>query len=127
MSKEVLIVDDSPTLRKVLSFYLSKRGFSVREAQNGKIALEQIELKSFDVMILDMSMPVMNGEQVLLALKGKTDFHTPILILSADKIEERKAMGISLGAAYYMTKPFQPNEVVEMINKILDGSVASAV
>jgi two-component system, OmpR family, alkaline phosphatase synthesis response regulator PhoP len=126
VNKEVLIVDDSPTLRKVLNFYLSKRGFSVSEAQNGKIALEQITQKQFDVLILDMSMPVMNGEQVLAALKAKPDFHTPILILSADKIEERKAMGISLGAAYYMTKPFQPNEVVEMINKILDGSQASA-
>jgi len=118
MEPKILIIDDSPTLRKLLRFYLKKKGYMVDEAHNGRVGLESIAKERFDLIILDMAMPVMNGAQVLEKLKGMPDFTTPILILSADKEEESKATGIALGASYYMTKPFKPPEVVGRIEEI---------
>lgn len=118
MSRKILVIDDSPTLRKLLRFYLKKKGYIVHEAHNGRVGLEFIAKKTFDLIILDMAMPVMGGAQVLERLKEMKAFKIPILILSADKEEESKAIGISLGASYYMTKPFKPPEVVARIEEI---------
>jgi DNA-binding response OmpR family regulator len=118
MNRNVLVIDDSPTLRKLLRFYLRKKGYNVDEAHNGRVGLQCMEKKNFDLIILDMAMPVMGGAEVLESLKEKKDFKIPILILSADKEEESKAIGISLGASYYMTKPFKPPEVVSRIEEI---------
>lgn len=118
MEPKILIIDDSPTLRKLLRFYLKKKGYVVDEAHNGRVGLDCISSDQFDLIILDMAMPVMSGYQVLEKLKDMENFNTPILILSADKEQETKATGISLGASYYMTKPFKPPEVVERIEEI---------
>lgn len=117
MNKKILVIDDSPTLRKLLRHYLQKKGYSVDAAHNGRVGLECIAEKTFDMIILDMDMPVMNGAQVLERLKEMENFNTPILILSADKHDESKSTGISLGAYCYMTKPFKPPEVVERIEE----------
>ncbi len=121
MGRRILIVDDSPTLRKVLGFYLGKRGYDCAEAVNGRIALDLLEKEHFDLMILDMNMPVLAGAEVLAALQGGPGIAPPILILSADREEESRARGLSLGAQYYMTKPFQPPAVVQMIERIFAG------
>jgi len=118
MSRKILVIDDSPTLRKLLRFFLKKKGYDVFEAHNGRVGLESITKDTFDLIILDMAMPVMGGAQVLEQLKEMREFKIPILILSADKEEESKATGISLGASYYMTKPFRPHEVVTRIEEI---------
>ncbi|MCP4153321.1 MAG: response regulator [bacterium] len=120
MKENILLIDDSPTLRKLLRFYLKRKGYSSNEANNGKAGLELIERENFDLIILDMNMPVMNGLAVLEKLKVKEGFSVPILILSADKEEESKAAGISFGASYYMTKPFKPEEVIARIEDIFD-------
>jgi DNA-binding response OmpR family regulator len=118
MNRKILVIDDSPTLRKLLRFYLKKKGYVVHEAHNGRVGLEAISKEVFDFIILDMDMPVMNGSQVLAKLKQIEDFKVPILILSADKAQESMTRGISLGAYYYMTKPFKPLEVVSRIEEI---------
>ena len=118
MNSKILVIDDSPTLRKLLRFFLKKKGYDVFEAHNGRVGLEAIAKDTFDLIILDMTMPVMDGAQVLKQLKEMKEFNIPILILSADKEEESKAIGISLGASYYMTKPFKPHEVVARIQEI---------
>lgn len=120
MNKKILIIDDSPTLRKLLRFYLKKKGYMVDEAHNGRVGLEAIAREEFHFIILDMDMPVMNGAQVLEKLKTFENFKVPILILSADKDQESMATGISLGASYYMTKPFKPTEVVSRIEEIFN-------
>jgi DNA-binding response OmpR family regulator len=117
MNEEILVIDDSPTLRKLLRFYLKKKGYSVHEAHNGKVGLDFIAKEAFDLIILDMNMPVMNGLEVLETLK-REGFSVPILILSADKEEESKAAGIAFGASYYLTKPFKPEEVIARIEDI---------
>ena len=113
-----MVIDDSPTLRKLLRFFLKKKGYDVFEAHNGRVGLESIAKDTFDLIILDMRMPVMGGAEVLEQLKELKEFKIPILILSSDKEEESKAIGISLGASYYMTKPFKPHEVVARIEDI---------
>ena len=113
-----MVIDDSPTLRKLLRFFLKKKGYDVFEAHNGRVGLESIAKDIFDLIILDMRMPVMGGAEVLEQLKELKEFKIPILILSSDKEEESKAIGISLGASYYMTKPFKPHEVVARIEDI---------
>lgn len=118
MNRKILVIDDSPTLRKLLRHYLQKKGYSVNEAHNGRVGLECFTREAFDLIILDMAMPVMGGAEVLETLKEMKGFNVPILILSADKEEESKAIGISLGASYYMTKPFKPDEVVSRIEEI---------
>lgn len=118
--KRILAIDDSPTLRKLLRYYLSKKGYHVSEANNGKTGLDFISQEPFDLVILDMNMPVMNGAQVLKELKKRDDFSVPILILSADREEKSQAEGIALGASYYLTKPFKPVEVVNRIEDIFN-------
>lgn len=118
MNEKILVIDDSPTLRKLLRFYLKKKGYSVNEANNGKVGLDTIAKEPFDLVILDMQMPVMDGLEVLKTLKNKEGFSVPILILSADKEEESKAAGIAFGASYYLTKPFKPEEVIARIEDI---------
>jgi DNA-binding response OmpR family regulator len=120
MNKKILVIDDSPTLRKLLRFYLKKKGYEVHEAHNGRVGLEAIGKEVFDFIILDMDMPVMNGAQVLEKLTQMVDFNVPVLILSADKAQESKATGMSLGASYYITKPFKPLEVVSRIEEIFE-------
>lgn len=119
MNEKILLIDDSPTFRKLLRFYLEKRGYSVNDANNGEVGLQAIAREMFDLIILDMNMPVKNGLEVLETLKDKQDFSVPILILSADKEEESKAAGIAFGASYYLTKPFKPPEVIARIEDIL--------
>lgn len=118
MTKKILAIDDSPTLRKLLRYYLSRRGYDVSEANNGKVGLEFIMRQDFDLIILDMMMPIMSGDVVLQRLKEMDDFSVPVLILSADKDEENKAKAIALGASFYLTKPFKPDEVVSRIEEI---------
>jgi DNA-binding response OmpR family regulator len=120
MNEKILLIDDSPTLRKLLRFYLKKKGYLVNEANNGEAGLQAIAREMFDLIILDMNMPVKSGLEVLETLKkDRQDFSVPILILSANKEEESKAAGIAFGASYYLTKPFKPPEVIARIEDIL--------
>ncbi len=120
MIKRILVIDDSPTLRKILKHFLTKKGYFVSEANNGKRGLEFIFQEDFDLIILDMMMPVMDGINVLKELRNKKDFNTPIMILSADKDKEKVNLGLDLGAKYYMYKPFNPRDIVEKIENIFN-------
>ncbi len=119
VKKRILVIDDSPTLRKILDFYLKKNNYLVELANNGKVGLALMEKESFDLIILDMQMPVISGKEVLINMKEK-NIKTPLLILSAEKKVETIEMGLELGALFYMTKPFKPNDIVEKIKIVFD-------
>jgi CheY-like chemotaxis protein len=116
MSRRILIIDDSPTLRKVLSYLLKKKNIDTDLAQNGREGLQKLETESYDLIILDMNMPVMGGMEVLNHLKQKRDFQIPILILTANN--EVRDQGLALGASYFLTKPFRPRSILDSIAEI---------
>jgi len=110
-------VDDEPKILNVVSAYLEKEGYQVFTASNGKEALELAERKSPDLIILDLRLPDIAGEEVCQRIRQKRD--TPILMLTAKVEEEDKIRGLAIGADDYLTKPFSPRELVARVKAIL--------
>lgn len=110
----VLIVDDSPELRKILSLYLRNGGYTTLEAENGVQALKIITEQTVELAILDVMMPVMDGFELVQKIRERWDI--PILFLSARDQVADKIMGLTLGADDYIAKPFDPMEVLARVN-----------
>ena len=117
MSHNILIVDDDPHIRDVLSFALGKAGMETREAADGEDALAAIERSRPDLVVLDINMPRMDGLEVCRRLRATGDL--PVLFLSSRDDEIDRVVGIELGADDYVVKPFSPREVVARVNAIL--------
>lgn len=118
--KTILIVDDEPKLREVVSSYLKKNGFRTIEASNGKDALYYISNNNVDLVVLDLMLPDMSGEEICQTIRRQ--FSVPILMLTAKVNEEDRIKGLSIGADDYMIKPFSPRELVLRVKTILRRS-----
>jgi DNA-binding response OmpR family regulator len=118
--KTILIVDDEPKLREVVSSYLKNEGFLTLVASNGKDALHYISAKNVDLVVLDLMLPDMSGEEICQAIRRQ--FSVPILMLTAKVNEEDRIKGLSIGADDYMIKPFSPRELVLRVKTILRRS-----
>lgn len=119
MSKQkVLVVDDEPSIVKLVQFNLEKEGFAVEVASDGPSALEKVEGGLFDLIVLDLMLPQMDGLEVCKEIRKKNS-HLPILMLTAKNEEFDKVLGLELGADDYMTKPFSPRELVARVKAIL--------
>ncbi|UOF92408.1 response regulator transcription factor [Fodinisporobacter ferrooxydans] len=115
MSVKVLIIDDEEQMRKMIRVYLHAYGMEVTEAENGETALHLLKTRSFDTIILDVMMPVMDGFTFL-----KTySMNIPILVLSAKSQMEDKLKGFDLGVDDYLTKPFDMRELVARIQALV--------
>lgn len=112
----VLIVDDEEMIREVIKEYLDSEEFSYMEATSGKEALEMLLNYSYDMMILDIMMPEMDGFSLLKKLPKK--FHVPTIVLSAREDEYDKLQGFDLGIDDYLTKPFSPKELIARMKAI---------
>ena len=110
MPKTILIAEDDADIRALLRLYLESEGFAVREAADGKTALDLALRESPDAALLDVMMPGMDGFQLTRALRRTSDI--PVLILSAKSQDNDKILGLNLGADDYIAKPFNPMEVV---------------
>jgi len=108
--KTILIAEDDADIRALLRLYLESEGFAVREAADGKTALDIALRESPDAALLDVMMPGMDGFQLTRALRRTSDI--PVLILSAKSQDNDKILGLNLGADDYIAKPFNPMEVV---------------
>jgi two-component system KDP operon response regulator KdpE len=109
----VLVVDDDPKIRRLLATHLTRLGFEIYLAAHGEEALYQASLNQPDVIVLDLSMPGMDGFSALPRLR---EWYTdPIIILSATDQEREKVRALDLGADDYMTKPFGPDELAARI------------
>jgi two-component system OmpR family response regulator len=117
MSHKILIVDDDPHIRQVLSFALGKAGMETREAGDGEAALAEIDARRPDLVVLDINMPRVDGLEVCRRLRASGDL--PILFLSSRDDEVDRVVGLELGGDDYVVKPFSPREVVARVSAIL--------
>lgn len=120
MTKTVLVVDDSPTLRRMLTDTLHEAGYEVVQAINGADALERANGRAFHLVITDFNMPVMNGPALITRLRATAAFKfTPILVLTTESSTERKGEGKAAGATGWMVKPFDPDRLVQVVRRLV--------
>jgi two-component system, OmpR family, response regulator len=117
MAHHILIADDDPHIRELLSFALAKAGMEVTEVGDGEAALAAVATRSPDLLILDINMPKMDGLEVCRRLRAEGNL--PILFLSSRDDEIDRVLGIELGGDDYVVKPFSPREVVARVGAIL--------
>ncbi|MBN2724808.1 MAG: response regulator transcription factor [Deltaproteobacteria bacterium] len=115
---QILLVEDEPSLLAGLLLNLQLEGYKVTAAPNGQLALSQLKKQKFDLIILDLMLPDLNGMEILTKIREKGNF-TPVLILSAMDEVETKVEGLTLGADDYMTKPFELKELYARVHAIL--------
>jgi DNA-binding response OmpR family regulator len=113
MNKTILIVDDEKEIRELLRLYIEKDGFCVIQAENGLEALKQAASVRIDLAVIDIMMPELDGYQLIKGLRERSNF--PIIIVSAKTENHEKILGLDLGADDYVTKPFDPLEVIARI------------
>lgn len=115
---KILIVDDEEMIREVIKEYSEDAGYQTDEAENGKIALEKINKNTYDLLILDIMMPEMDGFTVLKNIPKEKII--PTIVLSARGEEYDKLNGFDLGIDDYLTKPFSPKELIARIKAVLN-------
>ena len=119
MSKTVMIVDDSGSFRTVVKLALQKAGYSVVEAVDGKDAVGKLTGQKLNLIVCDVNMPNMDGLSFLRHLKGTGAYKfVPVIMLTTESQESKKAEGRAAGARAWITKPFQPSTLVEAVNKL---------
>jgi two-component system response regulator ResD len=116
----VLVVDDEERIRKLLRMYLERENFEIHEAENGEKALELALEMDYDVILLDIMLPGMDGVEVCAGLRKKKA--TPVIMLTAKGEETNRVHGFEVGADDYVVKPFSPREVVLRVKSILKRS-----
>jgi phosphate regulon transcriptional regulator PhoB len=121
--KNVLIVDDEPDLVELVSYNLKKEGFQVSTAPDGGVALEKARKKDFDLIILDLMLPGIQGIELCRILRHdpKTE-RVPIIMLTAKGDEADRVRGLETGADDYMAKPFSPRELIARVKAVLRRS-----
>ena len=117
MSYKILIADDEPEIRDLLRLYLENEQYEVIEAENGAEALRLVGAESPDLVMLDIMMPQMDGYQALKHIRETNNI--PVIIISAKDGDSEKILGLNLGADDYISKPFNPLEVVARVNSNL--------
>jgi two-component system, OmpR family, alkaline phosphatase synthesis response regulator PhoP len=117
MTKKILVVEDEPSIVKLIEFNLTKEGFSVDSALDGDIALQKIKVDMPDLIVLDLMLPRIDGLEVCRRIRMEKE-HVPILILTAKSDEFNKVLGLELGADDYMTKPFSIRELTARVKAI---------
>ena len=122
MSQTILVVDDSPTVVKFVSFSLKNGGFTVVTARDGMDAIETLSNLSADVdlIITDLNMPNLDGYGLIATVRQNQEYeNTPIIILSSEDGEEDRARGLETGASSYLVKPFKSDRLLSEVRKYL--------
>jgi two-component system chemotaxis response regulator CheY len=121
MSKHIMVVDDSKTIRNLLAFVIKSEGFKVTTAEDGLDGLEKLyNMGSVDLIVSDVNMPRMDGFTFIKTLREQDAYKdVPIIVLSTEGQEKDIAMGMSLGANLYMVKPAEPAKMIRNIKMLL--------
>ena len=114
--QEILVVEDTQASLRLLADILTKQGYRVRPASDGSLALKSVAVKAPDLILLDVNMPGMDGYEVCRRLKAdEQSRRVPIIFISAHSETEQKVKGFDAGGVDYITKPFQPEEVLARV------------
>jgi len=121
--KTVLVVDDEAPIRLAAAEALERAGFQVRQAANGREALEQVEAGGCDLVVLDVIMPERNGWDVLRAIrKDEATQNLPVIMMTILDSDDSVTTGWRMGADYYLTKPFSAHDLVDIVKRLLAGT-----
>ncbi|MBE9468752.1 MAG: response regulator [Bacteroidetes bacterium] len=119
MSKKILIVDDSESIREIVNFTLANAGHDVVKAIDGEDALTFLNGDKYDLIITDLHMPNMNGIELIKKVRESDPYkYTPILFLTTESQAEKKMEAKNAGATGWIVKPFMPAKLLEAINKV---------
>lgn len=121
---QILIIDDDEELCELLSDYFSSEGFSIRAEHNGRSGLATLDSDTYDLVVLDVMMPVMDGFETLRELRRKSN--VPVIMLTARGEEVDRIVGLELGADDYLSKPFNPRELTARIRAVLRRGTAES-
>ncbi|GAA3914365.1 response regulator [Litoribacillus peritrichatus] len=117
---KILAVDDSASMRQMVTFTLKGAGFEVEEAADGQQALNIAKTSGFDLVLSDVNMPVMDGIQLVKELRALAEYKfTPILMLTTESASDKKVEGKQAGATGWIVKPFNPDQLLNTIKKVL--------
>jgi two-component system chemotaxis response regulator CheY len=120
MSKTFLIVDDSASMRQLVSFAIKDAGHDVIAAEHGKDALGKLGNAPIDMVITDLNMPEMDGIELIKQLRSMAKYKfTPILMLTTESQETQKQEGKAAGASGWIVKPFKPEQLLEVVKKFV--------
>ncbi|MEE9184117.1 MAG: response regulator transcription factor [Acidimicrobiia bacterium] len=120
---DVLVVDDEPMVREVVTRYLERDGLNVRSAADGAAALLEFENNPPDLVVLDVMLPHVNGLDVLSEVRRRGE--VPVILLTANGEESERVRGLDLGADDYVVKPFSPRELSARVRSVLRRSAAT--
>jgi len=120
VTKKILTVDDSATMRKLIRMSLVPVGYEVVEAEDGVEALAKSAKEAFDLVLSDVNMPRMNGLDLVRNLRKASLYRfTPILLITTESLLEKKQEGKAAGATGWIVKPFDPGELLAVVAKVL--------
>lgn len=120
MAKTILAVDDSASIRQMVSFTLKSAGYDIVEASDGMEGLEKAKAKSFNLILTDQNMPRMDGLTLVKSLRALPQYATtPILMLTTESSDTMKSQGRAAGATGWLVKPFDPQKLIEVVRKVI--------
>ncbi len=121
--KTILVIDDEPSIGRVVQFKLQQEGFKVRIATDGLEGLAKVKEEKPDLILLDLMMPGMDGFEVAKRLRASSETATtPVIILTARGQEMDRIRGIELGVLDFFTKPFSPQKLLERVKELFKGA-----
>lgn len=119
---DILVVDDSKVMREMIVACLRADGFSFTQAASGLEAVEQLALRPFDLVVLDLNMPDIGGFEVIEFVRGQDRLRTlPILVVTTRGDEGSRARALAVGASQFLTKPFSPDAILAEVRALLAG------
>jgi two-component system chemotaxis response regulator CheY len=120
MTKSILVVDDSASIRQMVSFTVKSAGYEVVEAVDGVDGLDKARTAGADLVLTDQNMPRMDGLTLIRSLRALTHYKTvPILMLTTESSDAMKSQGRAAGATGWLVKPFDPQKLIEVVRKVL--------
>ncbi|WP_026182465.1 response regulator [Leeia oryzae] len=120
MAKTIMIVDDSASLRQVVSIALKSSGYDVIEGVDGKDALSKLTGQKVHLIISDVNMPNMDGITFVQELKKKPEYKfTPVIMLTTESGEDKKSQGQAAGVKAWVVKPFKPDQMITAVSKLI--------